>query len=84
MDYLCEREEIGPDYDNFFDLVLRERIVKSCTKDLQLWVLVHNPKSIREIISHLGSFQVAHKNSHPDGGHSQFGEKLSVRLVIKG
>ena len=46
LNHWYEREEVGSDFDNFFDLVLREQVVKSCPKDLQLRVLEHSPKSM--------------------------------------
>lgn len=51
LNHWCEREEIGSDYDNLFDLVLREQVLKRCPKDLQFWLLEHSQKSIKKVIT---------------------------------
>ena len=49
---------------------------------MQLWVIEHSPKSMKEVIT--VSFKVAHSYSNAFGGRSQVGEKSSVKPVNKG
>jgi hypothetical protein len=39
-----EREEIGSDFAKFADLVAREQLMVSCSKELKLWIKEQKPK----------------------------------------
>ncbi|XP_062585038.1 uncharacterized protein LOC134246689 [Saccostrea cucullata] len=79
FNHWCEREEIGSNFHKLFDLMLREQVIRSCSKELQLWVLEHSPKSIKEVITLSESFQVAHKGSNSGVGRGNAGEKPGAR-----
>lgn len=58
----CERETIGKSYDKLLDLMLREQLLQSCSKDLRLWINEHKPKTAQEVVDLAESYQVAHKS----------------------
>ncbi|CAC5425856.1 unnamed protein product [Mytilus coruscus] len=43
------------------DLMLREQLLQTCSKDLKLWVNEHKPKYAHEVVDLAESYQVAHK-----------------------
>jgi hypothetical protein len=45
-----EREEIGNDFAKFADLVAREQLMGSCSKELKLWIKEQKPKTVDELI----------------------------------
>ena len=57
----CEREKIGNSFDKLLDLMLREQLLQTCSKDLRLWVNEHKPESAQEVVELAESYQVAHK-----------------------
>ncbi|KAL5017538.1 hypothetical protein ScPMuIL_007127, partial [Solemya velum] len=79
LKHWCEREDIGSDFGKLYDLLLREQVIQQCSKDLQLWVLEHNPKSIGDVVNFAESYQTAQNRSFPSqykqnrqytGGHN--------------
>ncbi|CAC5404352.1 Transposon Ty3-I Gag-Pol polyprotein,Transposon Ty3-G Gag-Pol polyprotein [Mytilus coruscus] len=46
-----EREAIGTDFDKFVDLVTREQLMVSCSKELKLWIKEQKPKTVDDYIS---------------------------------
>ncbi|CAC5405556.1 unnamed protein product [Mytilus coruscus] len=61
LTHWCERESVGNSYERLLDLMLREQLLQTCSKDLRLWVNEHKPKSAHEVIDLAESYQVAHK-----------------------
>ncbi|CAC5408900.1 unnamed protein product [Mytilus coruscus] len=59
--YWCECESVGNSYEKLLDLMLREQLLQTCSKDLWLWVNEHKPKSAHEVVDLAESHQVAHK-----------------------
>ena len=57
----CEREEIHGQFNQLYDLILREQLLKFCDKELQVWVHEHRPKNVKEVIDLVEAYQVAHK-----------------------
>lgn len=57
----CVREDIGEDYDELYDMVLREQLLNGCSKELKLWVNEHRPKTAQEVVELAESYQTAHR-----------------------
>ena len=57
----CERGEIHGQFNQLYDLILREQLLKFCDKELQVWVHEHRPKNVKEVIDLVEAHQVAHK-----------------------
>ncbi|XP_062602760.1 uncharacterized protein LOC134264483 [Saccostrea cucullata] len=72
LNHWCEREKIDSDFGKLYDMVLREQVVRSCPKDLQLWILEHDPKSIEEVVALSNAFQAAHKSKYLSSNSVQF------------
>ncbi|XP_062589077.1 uncharacterized protein LOC134250727 [Saccostrea cucullata] len=72
LNHWCEGEKIDSDFGKLYDMVLREQVVRSCPKDLQLWILEHDPKSIEEVVALSNAFQAAHKSKYLSGNSVQF------------
>ena len=62
LSHWCEREEVGGDYGRLYDLVLREQLLRYCSKELQVWVHEHKPKTVAEVVQLVEAYQIAHKN----------------------
>ena len=59
-----EREVIDNDFAKFADLVAREQLMVSCSKELKLWIKEQKPKTVDELTEKAEAFQQAHKNEH--------------------
>lgn len=58
----CERESIGHDFRQLYDMIMREQLVMSSGSDLKIWLQEHKPKNIDELVSLAEAYQMAHKN----------------------
>lgn len=56
--FWCEREDIQNNFERFYDLVLREQLLTSCSKSLRLQVNEHKPKTSYEVVD-LATFDVS-------------------------
>ncbi|CAC5374158.1 unnamed protein product [Mytilus coruscus] len=66
-----EREAIGTDFDKFVDLVTREQLMVSCSKELKLWIKEQKPKTVDELVDKAEAFQQAHKSSKQQSDNTE-------------
>jgi hypothetical protein len=59
--HCCEREDIGVNFEKLFDLMMREKLLSGCDKDLKLWVQEHRPRNVNMLVELAESFQGARK-----------------------
>jgi hypothetical protein len=64
--YWCEREDIGVNFEKLFDLMMREKLLSGCDKDLKLWVQEHRPRNVNTLVELAESFQGARKHVQVD------------------
>jgi hypothetical protein len=58
----CERESIGHDFGQLYDMIMREQLAMSSGSDLKTWLQENKPKDIKELVSLAEAYQMAHKN----------------------
>ena len=46
----CEREDISVNFEKLFDLMMREKLLSGCDKDLKLWVQEHRPRNVNTLV----------------------------------
>ena len=71
----CEREDIGVNFQKLFDLMMREKLLSGCDKDLKLWVQEHRPRNVNTLVELAESFQGARK-------HVQVGSSIKLQSEI--
>jgi hypothetical protein len=51
----CEREDIGVNFEKLFDLMMREKLLSGCDKDLKLWVQEHRHRNVNTLVELAGN-----------------------------
>ena len=56
-------EKVNGDYGNLVDVLMREQLVNSSSKELQIWLKERQPKNSEEIVEMAEAYQNAHRGS---------------------
>ncbi|XP_062594989.1 uncharacterized protein LOC134256354 [Saccostrea cucullata] len=63
FEHWCQLEKVNKRFDVLVDVILREQLVNSSSKDLQVWLKERQPKSADEMIELAEAYQNAHRGS---------------------
>lgn len=56
-------EKVNKNHDNLVDVLMREQLTNSSSRDLQVWLKERQPKSVEEMIELAEAYQNAHKGN---------------------
>eukprot|EP00105_Crassostrea_gigas_P046081 XP_019930229.1 PREDICTED: uncharacterized protein LOC105347349 [Crassostrea gigas] len=63
FDHWCQMEKVNKNHDNLVDVLMREQLTNSSSRDLQIWLKERQPKSVEEMIELAEAYQNAHKGN---------------------
>ena len=63
FEHWCQMERVGEDFRMLVDVIMREQMINSSSKDLQVWLKERKPKSADEMIDLADAYQSAHRGS---------------------
>lgn len=60
LQHWCDSAEIN-DFNSLFNLVLREQLIQSSSKELQVWLKENTPETIDDVVKIAEAYQAAHR-----------------------
>ncbi|XP_065928583.1 uncharacterized protein [Magallana gigas] len=63
FDHWCQMEKVNKNHDNLVDVLMREQLTNSSSRDLQIWLKERQPKSVEEMIELAEAYQNARKGN---------------------
>ena len=63
FEHWCQLEKVNKNFNVLVDVILREQLVNSSSRDLQVWLKERQPKSADEMIELAEAYQNAHRDS---------------------
>ncbi|XP_048748044.2 uncharacterized protein LOC125660258 [Ostrea edulis] len=63
FEHWCQMERVGENFVVLVDVLMREQLINSSSKDLQVWLKERKPKSADEMIELAEAYQNAHRGS---------------------
>ncbi|XP_065929667.1 uncharacterized protein [Magallana gigas] len=63
FDHWFQMEKVNKNHDNLVDVLMREQLTNSSSRDLQIWLKERQPKSVEEMIELAEAYQNAHKGN---------------------
>ena len=63
FEHWCQMERVGDNFRTLVDVIMREQLINSSSKDLQVWLKERKPKSVEEMIEFAEAYQSAHRGS---------------------
>lgn len=63
FEHWCQMERVNDNFQTLVDMILREQLINSSSKDLQVWLKERQPKSSDEMIELAEAYQNAHRGS---------------------
>lgn len=63
FEHWCQMERVNDNFQTLVDMILREQLINSSSKDLQVWLKERQPKSSDEMIELAEAYKNAHRGS---------------------
>ncbi|XP_062603532.1 uncharacterized protein LOC134265323 [Saccostrea cucullata] len=63
FDHWCQMEKVNQRYNVLVDVIMREQLINSSSRDLQIWLKERQPKTVGEMVDLAEAYQNAHQGS---------------------